>query len=294
MNIKHLLPLFGISETEVTHQIYKSAWDVDGRYVLKMGGELATLEKSIALSDLLLKEGLPVPGYVRTPDGAPFAWADGAYYVLMKKIDGSHIDPYKGDPYSNGVTLGRITAKLHLALDAVSDKIECPDGNYMRELDDWILSNLEGMEPAREVVDYCRRFGPLYRTLPRQLIHRDVHTGNLLFRDERFVGYLDFDNSQINARLHDLCYLGATALVGNYQKKKRLLLWRELFRGILFGYNELLRLTEDELKAIPHMFVFIELTFAAFFAKTGQQDIATSCIAMMEWLYHNRDSLGKR
>lgn len=42
-----------------------------------------------------------------------------------------------------------------------------------------------------EQADYCLDFEPLYNTLPRQLIYRDMHIGNLLFEGNRFVGYLD-------------------------------------------------------------------------------------------------------
>ena len=272
-------------------QIYKSAWSVNGQYILKRYSGKAALEKSIALSELLLPEGVPVPEYCKRLDGASYVRAGNAYYVLMKKIKGRHMNPYRGRPYRNGVMLGRLVARLHMTLQAVENKIECPDADYMRELDDWILPNLDDIKPAREIVAYCRSFGPLYHSLPRQLIHRDVHTGNLLFRGRRLTGILDFDNSQINARLHDLCYLGATAPVGNYQKEKRLRRWRKIFRGILSGYHEKLELTSEEYEAVPSMFVFIELNFAAFFAKTGRRDIAKSCMEMTEWLYLHREEI---
>lgn len=45
-----------------------------------------------------------------------------------------------------------------------------------------------------------------YDRLPRQLIHRDVHFGNFLFDHGEFSGYIDFDLSQKNIRIFDICY----------------------------------------------------------------------------------------
>lgn len=44
--------------------------------------------------------------------------------------------------------------------------------------------------------------------LPRHLIHRDAHTGNMLFEDTGFVGWVDFDHLETNFRIFDVCYCG--------------------------------------------------------------------------------------
>lgn len=41
----------------------------------------------------------------------------------------------------------------------------------------------------------------LYSKLPIQLIRREVHLGNLLFDNNKFSGYIDFDLSQKNIRI---------------------------------------------------------------------------------------------
>jgi len=271
-------------------KIYRSAWDIGGNYVLKRGDDLAVLEKSIRLSGLLTAQGVPVPEYVGKP-----VQADGAYCVLMKKINGSHLDPYKGNPYENGVMLGRLIAELHAALREIPDNFDCPEGDYMRGLDEYIMEEFraKSVRVPKNVLAYCHAFGPLYEKLPRQLIHRDVHTSNMLFEDGAFTGWLDFDNAERNARVHDLCYLGATMLVGNYRKRRRLRTWKVIFRSVLRGYDKTSPLIHDEREAVPYMFVHIELLFAAFFSKNGQGKIARSCIGMARWLYRRRAMLAE-
>ena len=283
MTIQDILPLFGIDPGEPMKQIQKSAWDVGGRFILKRSTDAAVLDRSMRLGRLLAAKGIPAPEYIGQP-----VQKDGAHFVLMRKLPGRHPDPYKGDPYENGVTLGRLVALLHAALREIPDDFECPDADCMKELDEYILPEIQ--VPGR-ALNYARAFGPLYKTLPRQLIHRDVHTANMLFEDGAFTGWLDFDNSQRNVRMLDLCYLGATLLVGNYRKPWRFRFWRRIFRGVLCGYDQISRLSEEELEAAPYLFVHIELLFAAFFSKNGQGRTSKKCLAMTKWLYRHRGIL---
>lgn len=264
-------------------QIYKSAWDIDGQYILKRGGDRAVLEKSMRLSALLAARGIPVPEYI-----GGIVPSDGAYFVLMKKMPGQSFDPYKGNPYENGVMLGRLVAQLHAALREIPDDFDCPDADCMRDLDEYIVPEVP---VSKDVLEYCRAFGPLYEALPRQLIHRDVHTSNMLFEHGVFTGWLDFDISQKNVRLFDICYLAGSQLVGNYRKPWRLRMWREIFRGVLQGYDEISPLTAQEREAVPHMFVHIEVLFAAFFSKNGQEKTSKNCLNMAKWLYRHRGIL---
>jgi len=264
-------------------QIHKSAWHVGDQYILKRGGGLAVLEKSTRLSGLLAAKGVPVPEYIGRP-----VQSDGTWHVLMKKITGGHIDPYQGDPYENGVMLGKLVAELHAALREIPGDFDCPDADYMLQLEAYIVPEVH---VPKHVLAYARAFGPLYEKLPRQLIHRDAHTGNMLFQDGAFMGWLDFDNAERNARMHDLCYLGATMLVGNYRKRRRLKLWKDIFRGVLRGYDEISPLMQQEREAVPYMFVHIEILFAAFFSKNGQGKISKKCLHMARWLYRHRGIL---
>ena len=47
----------------------------------------------------------------------------------------------------------------------------------------------------------CNQLEKIYEGLPKQLIHRDVHSGNFLFENNEFSGYIDFDLSQKNIRI---------------------------------------------------------------------------------------------
>lgn len=295
MEINNVLTMFGLNETESIEQIYRSAWNIDNKYILKINSDLKQLENSILLCDSLLKEGISVPEYLRTSGGEPYVQVDDGIYVLMKKINGCYHNPYNGDPYKNGVLFGNLVAELHTALKRIGDTFDCYDADYMKELDDWIMKNIKekNVPIQQEIIDYCYGFCTLYKTLPRQLIHRDIHDANILFENWKFTGWLDFDMSQKNVRLYDICYLGATLLTENYKDEKRFSIWRKIFRGVLDGYGNVFELTENEIAAIPYMFVFIKMTFTAFYARMNEENMITNCVDMTEWLFNNKDRIAE-
>lgn len=293
--LNEVLSLFGIQNVIDIQKIYKSAWKINNTYVLKRSFNSTELDKSISLSNMLIEKNIPVAKYLTTIDGKSYAMNDNAYYCLMSKMSGEHINPYVGDIKNTGKMLGNIVANLHLALKDIGSKLECYDAYYIKELDGWISEEIKAKQIniRKEIIYKCFAFKPLYSTLPRQLIHRDIHLGNLMFEKGKFMGYLDFDISQKNARILDICYLGASMLVGNYQHEDRFSLWCEIFDGVLEGYEEISLFTQSEKESIPIIFVLIELTFVAFFSQIGQSDSSQSCVHMTNWLYDNMERLNR-
>ena len=290
MALENVLAAFGIEPTAVVTPIYKSAWDVGQALVLKKSGNPAEFDRSIALSAQLLSKGLPVTQYRKTVDGRAYVVDDDACFCLMKRIAGQHMDPFSGDGRQNGILLGEAVAKLHRALSDVAMD-ELYEAEFSQELDGWMMPALEENRLIEAfddgVLATCRQAAEACRALPRQIIHRDMHPGNLLFEDGRFSGYLDFDISQRNVRVFDVCYLGCSLLVGNYQDDARLGQWRAIFSGILNGYEAVQALSQDERDALPGLFVLDELLFTAFFARQGQAELAQSCVHMTNWLHQH-------
>jgi len=185
-------------------------------------------------------------------------------------------------------------AGLHGAFKKIEDLVDTYDADFQNEFAKWILPELEraGLSFADGVMERVRGFLERdYHLLPRQLIHRDMHTGNLLFDNGALTGYLDFDLGQRNARVWDIVYLCCSLLAGNYREAERLGLWRGIYQGVLRGYEGLLPLNAAERLAIPALFLFDGILFTAFFSKTGQPETAKGCVEMADWLYENIDLL---
>jgi Adenylate kinase and related kinases len=286
----NILSCFAIPEPLSILQIYRSAWIVNDDFILKSNANKDEFDKSITLSRLLLSEGVPVIEYLDTTDGRPYVFDDEKYWCLMKRIKGIVFDPFVGEPKHNGSILGKTVAELHIALKNIENRLNIYEADFCKDLLSWIIPELikGGISFTEGVMENLQVFLQHdYIDLPRQLIHRDIHTSNLLFENGILTGYLDFDMSQINARVFDIVYLGCSLLVENYKDESRLKIWQEIFAGIMQGYNELLSLSEDEIKAIPSLFVFIEVLFTAFYSKTGQLETAKSCVEMTNWMHEN-------
>jgi len=241
-------------------------------------------------------DGVPVIEYLDTANGEPYVFADNKYWCLMKRIKGSVFDPFIDNPKHNGIILGKAVAKLHIALKNIEDKVDIYDSDFHNEFITWIVPELEkaGISFSDGVIDNLQTFFERdYKSLPRQLIHRDIHTSNLLFDDGILTGYLDFDMCQTNVRVFDLVYLGCSQLVENYKDTARVKMWREMFAGILQGYNEVSPLCDEEVKAIPDLFIFDEVLFTAFYSKIGQTETAKSCVEMTNWQHENIRSILK-
>lgn len=74
-----------------------------------------------------------------------------------------------------------------------------------------------------------REFAPIYEDLPKHMIHRDFHPGNVLFKDDRLSGIVDFELTVKGIRIFDPCYLATSILVSCIDDKKKLDQWPSIF-----------------------------------------------------------------
>jgi Ser/Thr protein kinase RdoA (MazF antagonist) len=292
-DIREIIKAFSDREITCVEQVYKSAWDIDDRFILKQCGDLNELNKSVWFSEYLTGKCISVRTYLQTIDGKYYIEFNGQHYCLMNKIRGSHMEPFEGNRFDNGLLLGEIVAELHQALAGADTPFELYDAHYIDELRGWLFEEIKknNLPVSGAIIQACLDFEQLYSKLPRQIIHRDMHLLNLVFENGRFAGYLDFDISQKNVRIFDLCYLGCSMLVGNYADDVKLNQWKEIFHGVCTGYNKRICLGNEEKEAIPVMFLLIELTFTAWYTMLGQPELAQSCVHMANWCYGHSDQI---
>jgi len=214
---------------------------------------------------------MPVAKPLKTAEGNHYVESEGSMYILSEKLTGSHVE----NPFSEPalfVKMGKIIAELHRVFAKIEDETELWNNSLLDELEGWIKDVLEedGWLLVREA-DYLHTLHCLreyYGELPRQLIHRDVHFDNFLF-DQRgdFSGYIDFDLSQRNIRIFDVCYFLAGLLCGEEGQDVTDGEWKKAVHDVLEGYHEIMELTEAERKAVPYVMQAIELLFVAWYTK---------------------------
>lgn len=272
--IKALLWEWGLQGESIT-QIYSTVWQVGDSFVLKVYEEPKSLNRNITINQHLDNMGIPVGKLIYTIKEEQYVEADGQYFFMSEKLSGSNIVSLKfGDKIAE--RMGEIIANLHIAFDSLEDKVELWDNSLIKEMNDWVKESFEkngwqnlSREDYINVVENLERF---YEKLPVRLIHRDVHFGNFLFDKGDFSGYIDFDLSQKNIRIFDLCYFVLSVLSEKEKFEINEGKWFNFAKNVFAGYNKILPLTAEEKETAVFVMECIELLFLAYFE--GQEDTA--------------------
>jgi homoserine kinase type II len=109
---------------------------------------------------------------------------------------------------------------------------------------------------------------------PKQIVHADWHPGNMLFRDNHVVAVIDYDSARSLQRVIDIANgaLQFSILGGDEDVAK----WPDYmdesrFKRFLRGYDEVMLLSQAEIRAIPWLMVEALIAEAVFpIAATGQ------------------------
>lgn len=276
--IKELLGCWNIN-CEI-QQIYDTVWSVGTDYVIKTYTDFDGLVRNIETIKSLNECGIPVAKPIPALDGREYVQSNGVYFLLMNKLKGNHIkDIYQEYNYQNiAYETGKIIARLHMAFLVCEHKLSYWDNNLIDEMTGWVNDNLKENQYR-----YCteadfnasvKELQDCYDKLPRQLIHRDMHYGNILFYNSEFSGYVDFDLTQKNVRIFDICYMLIGLLIDHEKIEADVYKWYEIISHFIKGYDEISKLTESEKDSICCLMKNIELMFVAFFV--GKEDEASA------------------
>ncbi len=274
VKIKSLLSNWNLQNENIT-QIYSTVWQIGEDYVLKVYNEPESLKRNIMINTHLESMGIPVGKLMCTAKREQYIEDDRHYFFVSQKLQGSNIINLKfGEKVAEA--MGEIIARLHMAFESLEDKVELWDNSLLDEMNGWVRESFEnnGFENiSRE--DYelvVKNLEVSYTKLSVGLIHRDVHFGNFLFDNGKFSGYIDFDLSQKNIRIFDLCYFSLSVLSEKEKFEFNQEKWFEFTKNVFAGYNKLIALSSEEKESAVFVMECIELLFLAYFE--GQEDTA--------------------
>ncbi len=271
MHVIEILKNYGI-EGEVK-QIYTSAWDIGGEYVLKKYDNKKELINNVKMLKALEKEQVPVPQIAKTVDEKDYV-EENQYWLLTTKLKGSNIVNMSRCNDEWFVQMGKILGELHQAFGRCENEIEYWNNSLLGEMESWVSDNLKKKKldylEQKDVDEAIEELRTIDEELPRNLIHRDVHLGNFLFSNGEFSGYVDFDLSQKNIRIFDLCYFLLGLLLEEEENQISEERWFEIVPKVVKGYDSVMKLSEVEKESIPVVMKNIELLFVAYFI--GEED----------------------
>ena len=147
--------------------------------------------------------------------------------------------------------------------------------------------------PKSFVEMYEKEFGEIYESLPQQIIHRDPNPGNIILCGDNW-GVLDFDLSERNIRIFDPCYAATAILSESFEADNtdKLNQWIIIYKNILYGYDEVVKLSDNEWKAIPYVVITNQLISTAWFSEQEKyRELYETNKKMTEWMLHNFDDM---
>ncbi len=281
-------------EGELT-QIYHSAWSVNDTYVIKEYADESQLKRNITMFKTLVKEQMLVPAVIPLPNGEAYYKHKDKLYLLTTHLQGKNNVDLNQQDDEWLFDFGKIIGQLHQAFQVCQKEISFWNNSLLEEMTGWVKSDLDKyklstlqLEDADEAI---HQLSEVYHQLPTQLIHRDIHLGNFLFDEDQFVGYIDFDLSQSNIRIFDLCYflLGILSAANNHTVI--IDTWLNLVKNVVNGYDSTNPLKQVEKEAIPCVMQNIELLFAAYFAGLDNETMTEDAVKLFYLVKEHEESI---
>lgn len=267
---------------ENTGRQSENTYYIGEEYVIKFSANYGSIKNSIYIANSLKESGLPVAEIIKTVDGSDYLQNGELYFIVTKRIKGSQLkceDIFKNTNIA--YKIGENIAKLHNTLKTFDES------NYKKAdiLND-IQSNLLKVKELIDIDDFTNDFAGLYNKLPKQLIHRDINPSNMIFDNGEFKGFIDFDLTEVNIRIFDICYC-ATAILSecfnnsDIDKSK----WLEILNKLIKGYENITPLSEYEKQALPYVIYAIQIICIAYFSQYDKFDSLTKInIDMLKWI----------
>ncbi len=272
------------------------AFYVGKNFVLKFSKNYDEIQNTIALCNAIKSACVCISSPIETTDGRACVQDGELFFYVTRRISGTQMtahDFYEGDYAAKARFVGEIIGQLHLILCQVKTSVN--DINLYESVKNWALPESKDILSLSEPFcrDYLNEFGKLYDKLPKQIIHRDPNPSNIIVsRDE--WGFIDFELSEKNLRIYDPCYAAVAILSESFDEKDQTKSskWLEIYRNILWGYDSVVKLTNEECAALPYVVMADQLISTAWFS---EQDKYTELFEinkrMTQWLITIFDEL---
>ncbi|MCM1114261.1 MAG: helix-turn-helix domain-containing protein [Clostridium sp.] len=290
--VQKLLAEWGLQLEKITN-IYNentgkqsdNAYFIGSDYVIKFTNNLGNIKKNISISKAMMNADIPTFELVKTINGEDYIQNGELYFIITKRIKGEQLKCE--DIFDNidlAFCIGENIAKLHKALQTFDDS----NYNYADVLRE-VKANLPKVKDLIDIDDFTDRFKVLYDSLTKQLIHRDINPSNMVFDNTEFKGFVDFDLSEVNIRIFDICYC-ATAILSECFSNQNIdkLLWFEILNKLICGYERISPLENEEKQAIPYVIYSIQTICIAYFRKFDKYEHLTKTnVDILKWIMDN-------
>ncbi|MDM5428090.1 phosphotransferase enzyme family protein [Bacillus mycoides] len=264
-------------------------------YILKEKGSIKQLLNELNLLEQLYEKGIKVQRVVETENDEKYVLYKEKYYCLYEYFAGSVLE-IKDTNKLTGLasTIGEEIATLHKALNSMDSANELIKRDLYKVVYRWALPILEKNEHVHQ--DVIRKMDQIHtafketaHSLPKQIIHRDMHLSNVIFKESDFQGFIDFELLEENVRVFDLCYCCTSILSELFSDETLRGKWLQIVSGICKGYYKQNILTREELQSIWYVMLSIQVIFITYFVQL--KDLLKLNEEMFLWIFANKEDI---
>lgn len=279
--------------------------------ILKRVGERAheRLELQLDVLQHLACSGVPVAVPLKTTNGQQVVEVQETRFTLSPCLI-TDSDPEPGRWEDRILSYGQTFARLHVAL-ASYPNVELARTTWSNDplkecfevCAPRLKRSLEVEQAARlsEVLDSVEtEMRGALTGLPVQLIHRDLHDGNVLSSGDRVVGIVDCDHFSHGNPMMDIAYfLHHTikwlkepdgTMIRNEGGKQW---WFSWMPNLIRAYAQARQVSERERLSLPYLMVWVMIMFANQYDKGGDRSETQLYLNLLEFVYHNRQEIGQ-
>jgi len=301
--LKEVLQNWGLENEKLTDVVYaetgnisESACYVGKNYIIKFSPNLGKVEKHISLSQAIESVGLSTATPIKTIAGKYVVACEELYFYVTKRLEGKQLKAstmYFEDYMEKARIIGEIIGQLDMALTKID--VITNQANVFESAKEWAIPTLAGKIdlPKTFIEMYERILSDIYESLPQQIIHRDLNPGNLILNGDNW-GILDFDLSERSIRIFDPCYAATAILSESFEADNtdKLMQWIIIYKNIMYGYDEVVKLLDNEWKAIPYVVITNQLIATAWFSEQEKyRELYEINRKMTEWMLKNFDKM---
>ncbi|KSU62072.1 hypothetical protein AS034_08030 [[Bacillus] enclensis] len=221
------------------------------------------------ITQYLIRNGINVETPLLNISGEPYVKGDGNFYSLYASLEGNPLQVCKEACCGQFIRIGEYLSRFHLALG------KCPFEQSTRVWDvfNYSKSWLSEAAPelsmwAAEVYGEISTYELIYKQLPLQLVHSDVHVRNFLWRKDGSIGLVDFERIRLAPRIGDLAYI-ITSLLRNSNSPMDFHHLHSQMKELIRGYTYNQGLSDEESVLLPHLVILFLLQYTLYYSQLG-------------------------
>ena len=288
-----------------------------GKYLLKRRARGKEDPYKVAFAHavqlFLASKQFPLPHLIGTKkdNNSMLQWRNGVY-ELFEYIPGQTYPQTLEATFDSG----RVLALYHKLLQDFRSEWQPAGGSYhaapsveqgLRAIPQVLREAGADLAPITQyLLDSYRHAAQMAESLglgtwPKQIVHADWHPGNMLFRDNHVVAVIDYDSARLLPRIVDAANGGLQfSILGGDEDVSK---WPEYldesrFKRFFRGYDEVMLMSEAELKTVPWLMIEALIAEAVFpiaatgnFGKMEGMAFLSMVQRKVEWLQKSADRL---